>query len=404
MMRDKYLKERILNMIESTIKNEHLDVEQKVKDRYTAGARKRQNSLCCPVSYNPEYLKVIPQEIIEKDYGCGDPSPYLREGDVVLDLGSGGGKICYIASQIVGPRGKVIGVDFNPEMLLLARKYQKLVARSIGWSNVEFRMGRIQDLRTNFEVLEKMIQKKPIRNLSKLLEFENLKRKNEAEAPLVRDESIDVIVSNCVLNLVRDEEKKKLFREMHRVLKKGGRIAISDIVSDELVPENLRKDPELWSGCISGAFQERAFLKAFEEVGFYGIQIEKRDERPWQTVQGIEFRSVVATAYKGKEGACWERNQAVMYKGPWKQVEDDDHHVLKRGVVTAVCDKTFQIYSKEPYQKEVILMSPKKLISLKDAKPFDCSRSEERHPREMKGMKYKETEEKKSVSLDGGCC
>ncbi len=112
--------------------NEDLKVrtlEDSVKDRYAKGAEKREEALCCPVQYNPEFLKIIPQEILDKDYGCGDPSEFLKKGDVVLDLGSGGGKICYIASQIVGAEGKVIGVDFNPVMMNLAKKYQQEIAK-----------------------------------------------------------------------------------------------------------------------------------------------------------------------------------------------------------------------------------------------------------------------------------
>jgi len=89
-----------------------MSLEKSVIERYKKGAEVKQESLCCPVTYNPAYLEVIPDEILQKDYGCGDPSQYVKEGDVVLDLGSGGGKICYIASQIVGAQGKVIGVDF----------------------------------------------------------------------------------------------------------------------------------------------------------------------------------------------------------------------------------------------------------------------------------------------------
>jgi len=220
---------------------------------------------------------------------------------------------------------------------------------------------------------------------------------------LISDDSIDVIVSNCVLNLVRSDQKEQLFREMHRVLKKGGRVAISDIVSDEEVPEDLKKDPQLWSGCISGAFEENAFLKAFEQAGFYGMAIEKRDERPWRVVRGIEFRSVTVTAFKGKEGECWERNKAVVYKGPWKQVSDDDHHILKRGVRTAVCDKTYEIYAREPYKSSVFLVPPKKETPLSKAKPFDCARASERHPRETKGSSYRKTSDK-STCLEGSCC
>ena len=110
------------------------------------------------------------------------------------------------------------------------------------------------------------------------------------------------------------------------------------------------------------------------------------------------------TAYKGKEGPCWERNQAVIYKGPWKQVVDDDGHILKRGVRTAVCDKTFQIYSKTPYQNEFILVPPTKDVPLSKAKPFDCDRTDERDPRETKGKKYTKPSSMKSVCMDGGCC
>src|SRR6266487_3949669 len=95
-----------------------------VRERYAASAKSQEAELCCPVNYESEYLKIIPSEIIERDYGCGDPSRYVREGETVLDLGSGGGKICYIAAQVVGPKGRVIGVDMNDDMLALARKYQ----------------------------------------------------------------------------------------------------------------------------------------------------------------------------------------------------------------------------------------------------------------------------------------
>ena len=205
------------------------------------------------------------------------------------------------------------------------------------------------------------------------------------EQPLIADESIDVIVSNCVLNLVRPEDKKQLFAEMYRVLKRGGRVAISDIVSDEAVPEHLAKDPNLWSACVSGAFQEEDFLRAFEDAKFHGIQIEDFSSEAYQTVEGIEFRAVTVTAYKGKEGPCIERNQAVIYRGPWKQVVDDDGHTLERGARMAVCDKTFKLYSQPPYAGQFILVPPREEVALENAGVFDCARDHKRHPRETKG-------------------
>ncbi|MGH7820127.1 MAG: methyltransferase domain-containing protein, partial [Candidatus Binatia bacterium] len=131
-----------------------VDLEQAVYDRYTRGARGREESLCCPVEYDSRYLDVIPKEVIERDYGCGDPSRDLREGEVVLDLGSGAGKICFIAAQVVGPHGRVVGVDVNEEMLALARSARAEVARRLGYDNVEFRRGRIQDLRTSLDAVD----------------------------------------------------------------------------------------------------------------------------------------------------------------------------------------------------------------------------------------------------------
>jgi len=122
------------------------------------------------------------------------------------------------------------------------------------------------------------------------------------EAPLVADASVDVVVSNCVLNLVRQEDKAQLFREVFRVLREDGRLTISDIVSDAPVPEHLRADPELWSGCISGAFQDEVLLRAIEESGFHGIRLEESAAEPFAVVEGITFRSVTVAAGKGGAG------------------------------------------------------------------------------------------------------
>src|SRR5207302_6310687 len=287
--------------------------EAVVRRRYAAGAKERANELCCPVNYKSEYLKVVPREVIERDYGCGDPSRYLREGEVVVDLGSGTGKVCFIAAQIVGPCGKIIGVDMTDEMLEVARRNAPIVAERTGFANVEFRKGRIQDLALDLELLDRQLQSNPITNAASFLAAHELAEELRVKHPLIASDSVDVVVSNCVLNLVESKSKRQLFEEIFRVLKKGGRAVISDIVSDEEVPEGLQNDPELWSGCISGALTESGFLSAFENVGFYGIQILNRDAQPWRTVQGIEFRSVTVEAFKGKQGECFERNQAVIY-------------------------------------------------------------------------------------------
>jgi ubiquinone/menaquinone biosynthesis C-methylase UbiE len=381
-----------------------IDTESAVRARYEAAARAQEAALCCPVSYDPRYLDKIPAEIREKDYGCGDPSLHVREGDTVLDLGSGGGKICYIAAQIVGPKGRVIGVDFNPEMLALARKYRGEMARKLGYDVVAFHRARIQDLSLPLDAVDEWLAEHPVASADDLGRLEELQARLRATAPVVPDESVDVILSNCVLNLVGEGAREQLFREMFRVLKRGGRVAISDIVSDEVVPEEMKRDPELWSGCIAGAFQEAAFLEAFERAGFHAIALENYEEKPWRTVRGVEFRSATVTARKGKQGPCRERNQAVIYRGPWKKVEDDDGHVLLRGQRMAVCDKTYRILTDAPYAAEVIPVPPRKDVPLSRAKPFDCGRSAVRAPAETKGKRYKRTEKAAAACAPGGSC
>ena len=342
------------------------DPESAVAQRYSEAAQARESELCCPVSYNPEYLEAIPEEVLERDYGCGDPSRHLRPGERVLDLGSGGGKICFIAAQVVGAEGRVIGVDMNPEMLALARDAAPVVAERLGYANVEFREGKIQDLP-------------------------------------VESDSIDVVVSNCVLNLVRTEDKTRLFSELFRVLRRGGRAVISDIVSDEDLPAAMVEDEELWSGCISGAFREDAFLRAFVDAGFHGVRILERDPEPWRTVGGIEFRSLTVEAFRGKQGECREGLQAVIYRGPFSEVVDDNGHRIPRGVRYAVCEKTFKIFSREPYRAHFEFVEP--LEPPAASRPFDCDRDPRRDPRETKGAHY----DRNASAADGpcsgpGCC
>jgi arsenite methyltransferase len=398
------MKGEMLVGVTGKIKANGINHEAAVFERYGNAARDVEACLCLPVSYDEALLQVIPDEILKKDYGCGDPSRYIYEGETVLDLGSGSGKACYIISQIVGAGGKVIGVDFNPPMIALARKYQESIGDKLGYHNVEFRRGKVQDLKTNLELVDQYLDENPVRSVADLACLEDFENKIRQEQPLIADESIDVIVSNCVLNLVRPEDKKQLFAEMYRVLKRGGRVAISDIVSDEPVPEHLAGDPNLWSACVSGAFQEEDFLRAFEEAKFYGIQIEEFRSEAYQTVEGIEFRAITVTAYKGKEGPCVERNQAVIYRGPWKQVVDDDGHTLERGARMAVCEKTFDIYSKLPYRDQFVLIPPREEVPREKAAGFDCARDHRRHPRETKGLEYKVTKISDSVCGPGSNC
>lgn len=364
-----------------------LEYENAVGERYAKAAAAQEPALCCPVVYRQELLEAIPQEIIDRDYGCGDPSPFVKPGDTVLDLGSGGGKLCYIASQLVGSQGRVIGVDCNESMLALARSYQTEVAQRIGYDNISFRAGMIQNLRLDLELFSTERSSILADGLAGIMEERNLEQRLSRESPLVESDSVDCVVSNCVLNLVQPADRKQLFQEVLRVLKIGGRAAISDIVSDEDVPEHMQNDPTLWSGCISGAWREDEFLAEFARAGFQGMHIAKRESDPWQTVEGIEFRSVTVVAYKPDPGPCYERNQAVIYRGPFSQVEDDDGHIYYRGQRMAVCDKTFRMLQSGTLAESFCFVEPYQEIPLSEAKLSDCL-DRIRPPRETKGELY----------------
>ncbi|ADL07380.1 arsenite methyltransferase [Thermosediminibacter oceani] len=224
------------------------NVKEKVKEYYSNIAKKAEKgskSSCCSCGssccgdvdditfYNEEDLKGLPEEAVNLSLGCANPIVLadLKEGETVLDLGSGGGIDVLIASKYVGDTGKVYGLDMTDEMLALANKNKE----KMGVTNVEFIKGYIEDI------------------------------------PL-GDETVDVIISNCVINLC--EDKEKALKEAYRVLKKGGRLAIADIVALKDVPEDIKKQVELWAGCIAGTIKIEEYREILQKVGFKNIEID----------------------------------------------------------------------------------------------------------------------------------
>ena len=159
---------------------------------------------------------MLPQEIIERDYGCGDPSRYVRQGDVVLDLGSGGGKICYMAAQLVGEQGHVIGVDMTDDMLALARSHQKTMAAKLGSDRVTFHKGYIQDLGLSVEALEDRLKAEPVITAEQLNLLESWKKQQRQHKPMIADNSVSLVISNCVLNLVDKADRQQMISEIFR--------------------------------------------------------------------------------------------------------------------------------------------------------------------------------------------
>lgn len=345
-------------------------VYENVQDRYSQGAQQRQEALCCPVDYDQSLLAILPQEVIDKDYGCGDPSRYVREGDHVLDLGSGGGKICYMAAQLVGANGQVTGVDMTDDMLALARKYKPEMTTALGGDRVTFLKGYIQDLALNVGTTEEYLAAQPVKNAADLQTLLAKQAEQRRSEPLIADDSVTLVISNCVLNLVAEADRKQMISEIFRVLAPGGRVAISDIVADEPVPKTLKDDPELWSGCISGAFQEKDFLDAFLDAGFVSVAYDKWDSAPWQVVDGIEFRSVTLIATKPNNEDDYDGGHAVLYKGPYAQVCDDQGNVYRRGERSAVSKCTYEALLAEGHGENFIGFEPAEPVN---NGPFELS-------------------------------
>jgi len=210
--------------------------------------------------YSAEELTDLPDSVADASLGCGNPLAIaeLQPGEVVLDLGSGGGIDCFLAAKKVGPKGKVIGLDMTPDMIKLARQN----AKKIGISNVDFRYGEMEDM------------------------------------PLP-DDSVDVIISNCVINLSPD--KDAVFREAYRVLRPGGRLSISDMVVDGDLPQVIRDRLDAWAGCIAGALDETVYLDKIRAAGFERVDVLSRDQAEIDEATEWDEVQVVVAGADGQE-------------------------------------------------------------------------------------------------------
>jgi len=166
-----------------------------------------------------------------------------------------------MAAQLVGDKGQEIGIDMNDAMLTLARKYQAEMAGKQGGDRVRFLKGYIQDLALDLSAMEDYLKEHPMQTAADLAELKAWQATQRRIRPLIPDRSVDLVISNCVLNLVDDNDKQQLVHEIYRVLKPGGRIAIADIVSNEPIPAHLKTDPKLWAVAFPGHFRSRNFWK-----------------------------------------------------------------------------------------------------------------------------------------------
>jgi len=281
-----------------------------VREFYSKAAVIAQESLCCPTSYKDRDLSHIPQEVLAISYGCGSPVDRagIRPAEVVVDLGSGGGIDCFIAAKYVGSSGKVYGIDMTEAMLENARNNAGRVAENLGYANVEFKHGFLENI------------------------------------PL-EDESVDLVTSNCVVNL--STSKDAVFRDIHRILKLGGRFVIADIISEKKVPDAMKNNKELWGECVSGALTLDEFLSAARRTGFMGL-IARKDYL-WKEVGGIRFYSFTIEGYKltKPEGSCCTPYTAI-YAGPFSSATCNDVE-YPMGVPIEIDEDTARLLESHPY-------------------------------------------------------
>ncbi len=297
-----------------------------VREFYAKAAEKPQAELCCPMEPDPDEVSHIPREVMDRFYGCGSPVALsgLGSGETMLDLGSGGGIDCFIGARKVGASGRVIGVDMTGEMLAVANRNRTAVAETLGYDVVEFRQGFLEQIP-------------------------------------VESRTIDLITSNCVVNLSPD--KKAVFREMWRVLKDHGRTVVSDIVSRESVPDHLRVNPRLWGECLAGALTEEEFMTCLEQAGFHGIQILKRDF--WKTVEGCTFYSVTLRGFKFEKTADPRfAGQRAVYLGPQKAVMDEEGRLFPRNEPVEVSTDTAARLSRPPYRGSFLIQGQDRELPL----------------------------------------
>jgi len=268
----------------------HEDSRSVVKSFYTEAVGDTKEEILNPVCYDAEVLSHIPPEYRLRGYGCGSPvlDADIQPGETILDLGCGSGVECFIAARLTGSTGQVIGVDMLLPMLKLARSGAEQVALNLGYDNLDFRHAYLEQLP-------------------------------------VADNSVDLILSNCVLNLSSD--KRQLFAEMLRVLKPGGRLVVADVVCETEPDAALRNDEVLRGECIAGALTQKDLNGLLDETGFNAFGSLKRV--PYRQVQGHQFFSLTFRAYKANASA----QVRVMYPGPFPSLTLSDGRVVSPGQV-----------------------------------------------------------------------
>lgn len=319
-----------------------------VREFYARAAVSANEDIVNPFAPEQANAGYIPVESKKRSYGCGSPvhDAEPKQGEVVVDLGSGSGVECFIAAAAVGATGKVYGIDMTKEMLDLARASQEEVSENLGYANVEFKKGFLEDI--------------PLEN-----------------------ESADVVISNCVINLSPD--KRRTFHEVFRVLKPGGRMVVSDIVTDEPIPVVIKNNEKFRGECLGGALQQEDLMAMLRASGFVGVRLIKRF--PYRREEGTSFYSLTFCAYKPAPF----QEVDVIYRGPFGAVCTEDGNLLLKGKRTRI-----SLQEAKALDDSVLVLDADGRVSNVHVKNSCCSPALARNIVPVGSLV--------SLPISGGCC
>lgn len=294
------------------------------------------------------------------------------QGGRVLGMGPDVWEVSRRLAPRLGASGHFVGVYGDAETIREARRRNGSTNGSPA-SKVEFHQVE-DDLRLSRAAADAVVAKRAPASLDELLDLQRELARLRDEQPFVADRSVDLVFATGLRHLPTHAARVRMLQEFHRVVKRGGRLVVLDVVSDEDAdPEALLKVGDVDGDAVGRSVaRDEDLLNTLAEVGFYGVTLVRRDEVPWTIVKGVELRRVAVVAHKGKEGPCYEHYQAVMYRGPFSSVQDDDGHVYPRGRQIAVCKKTFDLLSREPYSGQFELNEPLITVPAGAAAPFPC--------------------------------
>ena len=307
----------------------------------------------------------------------------VQSGERVLVVGAADGHIAYEAARQAGPSGAVVALENDVALLGQAQEQAAAFEGEHGYLNVRLVRTELSDFATDPGFVNEFLAERPVADLDAYLELQSRLEQQRTERPLLADDSFDVIILDAVINRLPLAEGVKALSEAFRVLRRGGRLYVSALLADEAVTAAL---PKLPNGlAVQHAPLETGILALLDQAGFYGMSMIWRAELPMNVVEGSELRTFVLEAHKGKQGVCLDQGHAVIYKGPWSQVSDDDDHVYVRGARTAVCAKTYDILMRAPYKGHFIGVPAYVTVPLDQAPLFDCNTPQLRDPQVTKG-------------------